>query len=194
MLIKSLVWIGIVAMGSTAVLAAPKNSTRYVHYSVDGKSAPEILKSLHKQGPVVRGLTAYATTYAEYSQTGDMIKTAKSCKVRTFGYNMAFTIKLPKHRNEKSLTGKTLVAWSGFTKFVKAHEEIHRQIWLNCAKDHARTVATLSGKSCDAVEAKAESIWRKNRAACDKRHVAFDESERKVLARQSLIRLATRKP
>jgi predicted secreted Zn-dependent protease len=173
--------------------AAPKNTpTKYVHYGVAGKTAPEIMASLHSRGPVVYGVSAYASTYAEYSQKGEATQTAKSCKIRNLDYRMQFVIRLPKHKNKESLKGSTASAWRGFEKFVRAHEETHRTIWMDCAQGHAAQVARLSAASCSQVEASAAKLWERNRAACNKRHAAFDAAERSKLARQPLIRMAQR--
>jgi predicted secreted Zn-dependent protease len=170
--------------------ASKKNPTRYVHYGVAGLTAPEILASLNRLGPRVYGVSAYASTYAEYSQKGDMLKTAKSCKINNFDYRMNFIVKLPKLSNKGALTGRTAAAWNGFEKFVRTHEDTHRQIWMNCAQKHASSIANLSGATCDQVSAQAKKLWEKDRAACNKRHAAFDASERSRLARQPLIRMA----
>ncbi len=180
-----------IAMCISPSLAGSKNNpTRYVHYGIVGKTAPEILASLNRRGPKVYGVSAYASTYAEYSQKGDMLKTAKSCKITNFDYQMQFVVKLPKLNNESALKGRTATAWNGFEKFVRAHEDTHRTIWLNCARKHADAVANLSGATCEQVSARVTKLWEKDKAACNKRHAAFDASERSQLARLPLIRMA----
>ncbi len=169
-----------------------KSITKYVHYQVAGLSAPDILKSLHSRGPKVGGFGAYATTIAEYPKKPiEFSKTPESCKIRNFDYQMHFTIKLPRLNAKNVLSGRTASAWSGFEQFVKAHEETHRSIWLNCAQDHARQVQKLSGANCNQVEAAAAKLWEKNKIACNKRHVSFDASERSRLKRQPLILMAS---
>jgi predicted secreted Zn-dependent protease len=170
--------------------SSKKSPTRYIHYGIAGTTAPEILASLHRLGPTVYGVNAYASTYAEYSQKGDMLKTAKSCKIKNFNYSMNFVVKLPKLKNEGALKGRTAAAWNGFEKFVRAHEDTHRQIWMNCAQKHANSIAKLAAPTCEQVTAQASKLWEKDRAACNARHAAFDASERRHLARQPLIRMA----
>jgi predicted secreted Zn-dependent protease len=183
---------GVAVLAGLAGQAEAKNTTQYSYYAVTGATAPEILKSLHRRGPNVAGVNAYATTYAEYQQKGKLQLNSKSCKINSLDFDLKFTIKLPRHRGSNALTGRTATAWSGFEAFVKKHEETHRSIWLDCAKKHATAAAQIRGTSCSQVEAQAERLWKLTRAACNKRHATFDLAERPRLARQPFIRMALR--
>ncbi len=185
-----LVFSAIVACCTVAAAGQKNSPTRYVHYGISGTTAPEILASLHRRGPTVYGVGAYASTKAEFFQKGAMLKTSKSCKLKSYDLQMKFVIKLPKLNNQSALKGSTAKAWSTFEKFVLSHERTHQDIWLGCTGKFINKVTGLSGPTCDAVEAKALRIWTTSRGECEKRHAAFDAAERSRLARQPLIRLA----
>jgi predicted secreted Zn-dependent protease len=189
---KLLALSALLAIVTAPVEAKPSHKTRYVHYTVAGKSAAEILTSLHRRGPSVYGVGAYATTHADYSHQARAQQSTKSCRMSDFDYQIKFTIKLPQLSKSSRVKGKTLTAWSRFETFVKRHEETHRQIWLACAANHARQVAQLSASSCGKLQAQAAKLWVKNKAACDKKHASFDAAERGPLSRQPLIKQALR--
>jgi predicted secreted Zn-dependent protease len=174
----------------TPCLGDPKNTTKYQTFAIAGTTALEIVKSLNGS-LIALGHGAYGTTLAEVVSSGGMIRTANACKVPDLGYR--FTIKLPTLRNSDGLKGKTMIAWSGFAAFIKAHEETHRRIWLDCAIGHANAVASLTGPTCGAVVVAARALYKKSYSACVKRQLAFDVSERKRVVRLPLMLMAKNK-
>jgi predicted secreted Zn-dependent protease len=170
--------------------AEAKPKTIYKNYTIAGDTAGEVLVSMIKRGPSVGGVKAYATTLADFSQRGELVGNAQSCRVRTYQFVGNFTITTPRLKNEQALKGSSRAAWETFEKFLKRHEETHRAIWLQCGAAHEAQVRKLSGPNCRAVEAKARKLWEKTRNACRRKHEAFDSAEQRALMRQPLVRLA----
>jgi predicted secreted Zn-dependent protease len=175
----------------TAVSAAdakPKSTTSYSYYSVSGDSAVELYDSMVRRGPHVNGSKAYASTAASAVQEGKLMQ-GTSCRVSDYRLSLKFTIRLPKLRNEAALSGETKGRWRQFSAFLKRHEETHRSIWLECAQALESKVASIRTGDCRSAEAKAVKMWDRARAACLKRHDAFDAAEQRRLIKHPFVRM-----
>lgn len=168
--------------------ARPAHSTRYSYYTVGGDSAEDIYRAMLSKGPRVNGAKAYAATTATSSQDGKLRQT-KSCKIENYRLKIDFVIKLPKIKNEKVLPSSDRARWQQFSSFLKKHEETHRSIWLECANDLERKVAGIKAKTCAQADAAAAKMWEQTRAACSKRHDAFDRAEQKRLVQHPFVKL-----
>jgi predicted secreted Zn-dependent protease len=171
-----------------AALAKPVHATKYTYYAVGGDTAQDIYKSMLRKGPRVNGAKAYASTSATTTQDGKLLQ-GQSCSIDGYRLNLQFTIKLPKIKNESVLQASDRGRWRQFSVFLKRHEETHRSIWLGCAADLERQVKSIRAKTCGEADKKAQRLWDKMRAACSKKHVAFDTAEQKKLMQHPFVRL-----
>lgn len=171
-----------------AALAKPVQTTKYTYYTVGGDTAQEIYNSMLRKGPRVNGAKAYAATSATTTQDGKLLQGA-SCSIDGYRLNLQFTIRLPKIKNEKVLQASDRSRWQQFSVFLKRHEETHRSIWLGCAADLERQVKSIKAKTCSEADKKAQKLWDKMRAACSKKHVAFDAAEQRKLMQHPFVRL-----
>jgi predicted secreted Zn-dependent protease len=168
--------------------AKPAQSTKYTYYTIGGDTAVEIYNSMMRKGPKVNGAKAYASTSATTTQNGKLLQGA-SCKVQDYRLKLDFVIKLPKIGNETLLPAADRKRWQQFSGFLKAHEETHRKIWLDCAVELERQVKSIKAKSCDEADRKATQLWEKIRAACNRKHIAFDAAEQKRLMRHPFVQM-----
>ena len=168
--------------------AKPTQTTKYSYYAIGGDSAAEIYESMMRKGPKVNGAKAYAATSATTTQDGKLLQ-GTSCKVQDYRLKLDFVIKLPKIRNEKALPAADRKRWQQFSSFLKAHEETHREIWLGCAADLERQVKAIKAKSCSEADRKATLLWDRIRAACNKKHQAFDAAEQKRLMAHPFVKM-----
>lgn len=171
-----------------AALAKPTQTTKYAYYTVSGDSAVEIYNAMIRKGPKVNGAKAYAATSATTTQDGKLFQ-GSSCKIEDYRLKLDFTIKLPKIKNEKVLPTAERKRWQQFSSFLKTHEETHRQIWMDCAADLERQVKQIRAKSCSDADRKANQLWEKIRAACNRKHVAFDAAEQKRLLSHPFVKM-----
>lgn len=186
-------WVAAVAVAAVAGLAAgavakPSQSTKYAYYTVSGDSAVEVYNAMIRKGPKVNGTKAYAATSATTTQDGKLLQ-GSSCRIEDYRLKLDFVIKLPKIRNEKVLPAAERRRWQQFSSFLKAHEETHRKIWLDCAADLERQVKSIRAKSCDDADRKANQLWDKIRAQCSKKHAAFDRAEQARLLAHPFVQL-----
>jgi predicted secreted Zn-dependent protease len=180
------------ALGLGEAWGKPIQSTKYSYYTVSGDSAAEIYSARISRGPKVNGAKAYAATSATTTQDGKLLQ-GSSCKILDYRLKLDFVIKLPKIRNEKVLPASERKRWQQFSGFLKTHEETHRQIWMNCAADLERQVKSIRAKSCSDADRKANQLWEKLRAACNKKHAAFDRAEQTRLMAHPFVKLVYRK-
>jgi predicted secreted Zn-dependent protease len=174
---------------ASSVTAKPIDKTKYKFYPITGDTAGEIYSAMIKRGPDVNGVNAYASTTATSTQNGRLILQGKSCRVDGYNFNINFVINLPKLKNEGALTGQTAAKWGQFKSFLKAHEETHRSIWLDCARDLEAKVEALRRPDCKALDKQATNLWKKMRTSCDKKHAAWDAAEQKRLLKHPFVRL-----
>lgn len=173
-------------------MAKPVQTTRYAYYTVSGDSAVEIYDAMIRRGPNVNGAKAYAATSATTTQDGKLLQSS-SCQIKDYRLKLSFVIKLPKIRNEQLLPAAERKQWRNFSAFLKAHEETHRQIWLDCAEDLEARVKAIKAQSCRDADAKATKLWDRMRAACSKKHEAFDKAEQKRLMSHPFVQLVYRR-
>ena len=169
--------------------ATPRNSTKINHFSIAGATPSEILNSLHRRGPSVQGVNAYATTRAEFVSRASKSQSGNSCRVKSFAFELKFTMNLPKLSNEASLTPGTASAWSKFNGFIKKHEETHKKIWLACGRSYEAAFRNLAGEDCRTANAKAAKLLQQMRNSCDAKHAAFDTAEHRALTSHPFVRM-----
>ena len=186
--IRVLVVAALAVSWTGAAGAKPAQTTRYTYYTVGGDTAVEIYNSMLRKGPKVNGAKAYAATSATTTQDGKLLQ-GKSCEVQDYRLKLDFVVKLPKIKNEKVLPASDRARWQQFSSFLRTHEETHRKIWMDCAADLERQVKSIKAKSCDEADRKASKLWDKIRAACAKKHEAFDSAEQKRLMAHPFVRL-----
>ncbi|MCB1379873.1 MAG: DUF922 domain-containing protein [Alphaproteobacteria bacterium] len=182
--------VGLLALGLTAQAAAakPSQTTKYTYYNVGGDTVEDIYRAMLSRGPRVNGAKAYAATSATSSQDGKLVQ-SKSCRIQDYKLRIDFVIKLPRIKNEKALPSGDRARWQQFSSFLKRHEERHRAIWLECAADLDKKVRAIKAKTCSQAESRATALWDATRAACSKRHDAFDKAEQKKLMRHPFVQL-----
>jgi len=180
--------IAVMALATEAADAKPAYKTKYTYYTVSGDTAEEIYGAILRKGPRVNGAKAYAATSATTTQDGNL-RQGQSCQVQNYRLKIDFQISLPKIKNERVLTSSDRRRWRQFSAFLKKHELTHRSIWLGCANRLERQVRAIKSKSCADADAKAQQLWDKMRAACTKKHNAFDAAEQKKLMRHPFVKL-----
>lgn len=168
--------------------AKPVQTTKYTYYSVGGDTVEEIYSAMLRKGPKVNGAKAYAATSATTTQDGKLLQSS-SCRIEDYRLKLDFVIKLPQIKNEKVLPASDRSRWDQFSAFLRKHEETHRSIWLQCASDLERQVKSIKSRTCGEADKKAGQLWEKMRAACSKKHNAFDAAEQKKLMKHPFVKL-----
>jgi predicted secreted Zn-dependent protease len=183
------------AFAAPADLSRPDrrgNTTKYTKYWVNGDTPATLMLSLIKQGPIINGQKAYATTVTSLLPRGTVQSSANSCEVKWYKVTGDYVIKLPAlpEASRRAMRPETARAWDSFSSFLRKHEETHRDLWIKCGNDHARRAEKIRYRTCAEVESAVLKIWKKTQKDCRKLHVAFDAKAQSLLRQQPLVRMA----
>jgi predicted secreted Zn-dependent protease len=179
--------LGGMLMLTSPAMARPFATTHFEYYSVSGMSAASLHQSMVVHGPQVNGYRAYAATSMGSQQNGALIQTPSGCEVRNYKLKLSFTVRLPRLRSGSPMSPDLRAKWASFDKFVRAHEGVHRSIWMSCAAGAEAKVRAIRARSCEAAQAMASGIIDEMWGQCAKRHDAFDAAQRNPLMRQPFI-------
>lgn len=180
-----------VAADSLTAFAGVTSTTSHRYYSVSGTSQTTLAKRMRSNPFRGDGGRAVANIRPKYALNVTTKKSGQSCRLTNVNLNIRFVLTLPR-ANEGAMSASTRSRWRSFVSFARRHEERHRAIYLQCARNFAAKAQRLSGSSCSGLKAKAQRLLNAEDRACDRRHAAFDRSERRRLASQPLFRTARR--
>lgn len=167
--------------------AGVTSSTSNRYYNVSGTSKATLARKMRSNPFRGDGGRAVANIRPNYSLNVVTKQTGSTCKVATVDLNIRFTLTLPRAK-EAAMSEGTRSVWRSFVSFARRHEQRHRTIYLQCARNFVTKAQRLSGASCSTLKAKARRMLASEERACDKRHAAFDRSERRRLVAQRLFR------
>lgn len=179
--------VALLAGADSAAEAKPRATTQYKYYPVSGGSAVELYIAMMKRGPHVNGDQAYASTTATQTLDGRFVRT-NSCRLHDINLSFQFTIRLPKLASTKGLSKTTRDRWQQFSQFLRKHEETHRSIWMACAADFEKRAMGVKASTCEAADAEIARLADEARAACNKKHDAFDAAEQKRVAKHPFVK------
>jgi predicted secreted Zn-dependent protease len=188
--IASIVCTAVLCSGLSAI-AGVSSTTTQRYYSVDGTSKASLARKMRNNPFRGEGGGAIANISPDYSLDVKTSKSGRSCRVSQANLKIRFTLTLPR-ANEGAMSEGTRAAWRSFVVFAKRHEQQHRAIYLQCAGNFIAKAQSLSGPNCAGLVTKARTLLAAEDRACDRRHAAFDRSERRRLTRQPLFRTAGR--
>ncbi|MCB1508063.1 MAG: DUF922 domain-containing protein [Hyphomicrobiaceae bacterium] len=112
------------------------------------------------------------------------------CRVRRVDLDIHFVMTLPEAVQEDALGRTARRHWQRFSRFARAHELYHRQIYLGCARRFLRAARRMREAGCRALERAVRQALSASEEACEAQHLAFDRREAPRLQRLSLFRAA----
>ena len=186
LVVAAFVGVGLFA-DSLAAFAGVTSTTSTRYYNVSGttkKTLAHKMRSNPFRGD--RG-GAVANIRPKYTLDVKTVKTGGTCKASNVNLRVRFVLTLPRAK-EGAMSSGTRSVWRSFVSFARRHEQRHRSIYMQCARNFVAKAKRLTAPSCGAVKAKARRLLNAEDRACDRRHAAFDRSERKRLVRQPLFR------
>jgi predicted secreted Zn-dependent protease len=179
---------GIIIFGLGAEAAAGvRSSTAARYYSVDGTTKVSLATSMRSNPFRGDRGGAVANIRPKYSLKVSTSPSGGTCRVANVDLSISFVMTLPR-ANEGGTAAGTRSSWRSFVAFARRHEATHRSIYLQCAQNFLAKARQLSGASCGTLQARARQLLNAEDLACDRRHAAFDRSERRRLGGQPLFR------
>ncbi len=177
------------AASATAEL---KQTSAYRDHPVKGTSVPAVWQYMlahpiidPDDGPAFANITHDHTLTFRTSTSGG------ACKVADLVFRWSFVITLPKAVDYGRMDAATKAMWSQFTTYLKAHEERHRAIFLDCGKTFvpaAEKMTDLPG--CSGLDRKVRAYVQKQYDACMAKQRDFDRGEKPDVAGLALVRAA----
>lgn len=176
--------------GFAGATAETVSSTRLSYFTISGNTPAEIYRAILRRGPRVDGERAIASADATAVQNGRLEQSGGFCRVKDYRIKLTFRITRPRIANEGALSAGDRALWRQFSRFVVAHEEEHKRVWLACAADLDRRVRSVRAPNCDKAAAKTNAMWNQMLSGCDRKQRAFDADQARELRQQPFIRRA----
>lgn len=159
-------------------------------YPVQGTTAKQIVR--HMQSHPIRGDhgSAFANIRPRYTLS---VKTAEKggiCRAADVDVHIHFTLTVPEASQRSRMSGQVRSAWDSFSRFIRNHEEHHRQSYIGCAKAFVREARRETAPSCFAVEREIRRMFETAKRDCEAKQVAWDRGQKGALRRQSIVRMA----
>jgi predicted secreted Zn-dependent protease len=188
--VATLVWlIGAWLASAGAGHAELRTSTAIRYYPVSGTTLQGLARAMRANpisgdhGMAVANIRPYYDLRVTTRNVGGV------CRGSAIRLSIDFTMTLPQ-ASAAALSPGARSAWRSFVGYVRRHEEAHRGIYLQCARNFlARAGKLRSATGCFTVEAEARRLLAESNRACEARHLAFDRRERGRVARLALFRL-----
>ncbi|MEM8646157.1 MAG: DUF922 domain-containing protein [Pseudomonadota bacterium] len=168
--------------------AAPKVSTKTIYFTVRGSTPSQVLQSILSRGPgLTRGGKAMATTQAKISQTLKP-KGKNGCR---YSSRAVITLRLPRIAKSSLKSRSVRRVWSNFDRYIRAHENRHKSIFLSCARRiDKKARAYIRRNGCKNAKLKITQIMVDERLRCNRLNQAYDRRERSRIRALPLIRQA----
>ena len=170
--------------------AEVRTSTQTRIYSVGGSTAASLV-SYMRSSPLHgdRG-DAVANIRPNYSLAIATRSSGGVCRAGRVTLNVHFTMTLPQARNSSALSSGTRSAWYGFTSFARRHEETHRRIYVECANRFVAKAQRMTAGNCMALQGSIRRLLETDKAACERRQLAFDHADSRRVSGLGLFRMA----
>lgn len=174
-----------------AASANPRSITIIRDYRVHGNTERSLVNSMKSRpfrgdkGP------ALANVRPRYRLTTETLKLDRLCRIKTIDLSIRFIMTLPRAVNSDQFNPRTRRAWASFRAFSKRHENVHRGIYMNCARSFLREARRLSvAGSCSALKRRVSRMLRDQKRDCERFNDAFDRRELSRLRALALFRNA----
>jgi predicted secreted Zn-dependent protease len=170
------------------------SDTEYTYYLIAGKSADDLHFSMSQKGPQIYGGRAYASATVEPKVTLRTRQQGGTCRIADFKIHMKFTIRLPKLKKSANLSSEVRKSFQQFYQSAKQHEETHRAIWQDCARETEGLAREVRAGSCSDSEEMAYEIYHQIGQECHERQMAFEATEYERLSQHPFIKLLSKRP
>lgn len=166
------------------------STAKVTYYTVAGSTPRTIFRNILGRGPQVSGADAIASIATRAVQDGSLKDTGGNCRMSGYRIRMTFLITRPRIARPGVLKVDDRAKWSQLNAFIIAHENRHKQNWLDCAAALDRHLTAMSAPNCAQLAAKGEFMWKQMLLACDRRQREFDSVQSWQLQQLPFMRKA----
>ena len=115
------------------------------------------------------------------------------CKRGRTKISMRLRIFLPRHRNARALKRPLRRQYSAFLSYAKLHENVHKSIFIRCARTLEKRLSALrGGRNCEVFRRRHKQIFDREVNRCSQRHAQYDRKEASRISRIKLLVSARR--
>ncbi len=147
-------------------------------YRVYGKTARELVNYMRRRPFRGDNGPAMANIRPKYRLNMKTERRGSSCKLKHSSLDIRFVITLPKAMQLSSQSRQTRRAWTRFRAFTKRHEEVHRRLYVKCARRFLSKTKRLQKQgSCRVLKRHMHQELKQQEKDCDRLHLAFDNRD-----------------
>lgn len=176
--------VGLAVISLTALTACTSTASKITttYYSIGGSSGAELDREIAVKGPMQgHALASAAIKFVPVAVSYDKTKTGCSYKLARF--RVEANITLPRWHNESASNSDLRNAWRFLSAYAREHEQVHIEIAEKYAAKITRELEALPPhKTCEALDAAAEKVLKRNRREHNREQLAFDAAENRRLA------------
>ena len=174
-------------------------ATRVSTFPVSGTNPVAVLNSIRRNGPVVKGRRAFASTRMRARWEARFRQRGGRCRVERLRVRAQFEITLPKATGYRRFAPAVQREWRQFVRILERHEHTHAQISRRCIVRAERRLRRMTAPTCDQLKNRLRSSFRQSLAACRSAHDRLDHRDvrrtpkipfvrRAIMMRRALMR------
>jgi len=175
--------IGLIAAG-LAVAACTSTSSRITttYYNINGITGADLDREIATKGPLKgHALASAAIKFVPVAISYD--EGDGKCRFREVKFRIDANVTLPRWRGHNSSDPELRTAWRFLSAYAREHEAVHVAIAEKYARKISEELKALPAKKdCDALDASAERVLKRNKTEHNREQLAFDREEQERLA------------
>lgn len=175
---------GLIAVAlAMAACTSTQSRVTTTYYTIRGNSGADLDREIAAKGPLKgHALASAAIKFVPVAVSYD--ESEDGCRFREAKFRIEADITLPRWQDRRRSADPDLrVAWESLAAYARLHEEQHIAIAEQYAKKiGADLMAIPARKDCDALDAAAQRVLKRNRRDHNRAQLAFDAREQKRLS------------
>lgn len=158
----------------------PRITTTY--YTITGTTGAELDREIAQKGPL-KGHALASAAIKFVPVKIDYDESDGACAFRAAKFRIEANVTLPRWRAQAASDPELRTAWKFLSTYAREHEAVHIAIAEKYARKIGEELEALPPrKTCDALDAAAERVLKRNKTEHNRAQLAFDEEEQKRLA------------
>jgi predicted secreted Zn-dependent protease len=191
LLVLASCWAIVAWVGSGSLRAEPTYSETIVPYTVTGRTIPEILDSIARNGSKLGGHaggTTVGRTLPKFGWSWKLEAAPEGCRVTSVHVSLAVTIRMPRWQDRDTAPATLRAEWDRYYADVLQHERRHAEISRAAARTIERAILALPPRpTCAQLRGEIRPVVEAIVRAHDARQAAFDVKEGSCNIRRSCL-------
>jgi len=164
-----------ISLISCSVFSDPSISVATKYYKVNGLTENELRQSLSKRSPVKEaGKTFDAYTAWNIKWRFFWEEKDNHCEINKVNVTLKVNFTLPNWSNKDKASFALQSKWNKYYQVLVAHENGHKQLGVDSAREIERKLLGLSSSGCKRLEKKANELAQKILAKYKKLEKVYD--------------------